>query len=160
MTIRFRIRWREGLDMLEVGDDATLAEVLELIKGKTSYEDFTMKEGFPPKDLDLSNPREKSAASLGLKGATLMVQATTMLSEETAAKAAPAPAVAATASQSAQESQKAVESPQRDDAPPTMVEKAAGMAVDWPEKNGSLSKSLSIDFLRSLHDYAPDADPV
>jgi hypothetical protein len=133
MPIKFRIRWREGLEMLSADDDWTVSQFLQLIKDKTGYEEFTVKDGWPPRDLDLSNPEQRSLASLGLDGKSLMVQATAILSAETAAKAAPIHG-----SGGGRESVVGGTTKEEDE-PPTMVEKAAGMAVDWPERGGSLS---------------------
>lgn len=157
MPTRLRIRWREGLDKIEAGDDWTLAQLLKVIKDKTGYDEFTVKEGWPPRDISLEGADQTSVSSLGWNGNTLMVQATAILPEETAVKSAPGQAGPGQPSWSSAEQSDAnsvrgaAKAAKEDDGPPTMPEKAAGMAVDWPERGGSLSEYrpaplLPIDF--------------
>ncbi|KAM7196320.1 ubiquitin thioesterase OTU1 [Rhypophila sp. PSN 637] len=75
MKIQVRIRAPNGQSRLEIDDEATLGDLISQIKEKTALEKFSLKYGYPLKNLDLS-PEAQSKTHVkdhGLRGETLVV---------------------------------------------------------------------------------------
>ncbi|CAK7198791.1 ubiquitin-specific protease otu1 [Sporothrix eucalyptigena] len=71
--IRMRVRGPSSTVTLEAADDWTLEQLLTAIREKTGVDSFTLKAGFPPAALDLSDAESKTLAPLKLNGDTIMV---------------------------------------------------------------------------------------
>ncbi|CAK7262825.1 ubiquitin-specific protease otu1 [Sporothrix epigloea] len=71
--IRIRVRGPSSVVTVEAADEWTVAQLVALIREKTGVESFTLKSGFPPAALDLSDAESKTLGPLKLNGDTLMV---------------------------------------------------------------------------------------
>jgi ubiquitin thioesterase OTU1 len=74
MKIQVRLRAPNGQARLEIDDESTLGELIGLIKSKTELTDFTLKYGYPLKNLDISlDAQEVAVKELNLRGETIVV---------------------------------------------------------------------------------------
>src|SRR5687768_10518632 len=74
MLIQISLRSPNGQSRAQIDDDATLRELVELIKAKTEISNFTLKYGYPLKALDISPAlRDASIKDLKLRGETIVV---------------------------------------------------------------------------------------
>jgi ubiquitin thioesterase OTU1 len=74
MLIQISLRSPNGQSRIQIDDDATLRELVELIKSKTEISNFTLKYGYPLKPLDISpSLRDASIKDLKLRGETIVV---------------------------------------------------------------------------------------
>jgi ubiquitin thioesterase OTU1 len=132
MKVQLRVRGPDGIARLEVEGDATMGQLVELIKDKTNVSTFTLKYGYPLKDLDL-NPQteDKTVSDFRLHGETLII----VPLEASSAGPAPAPQMPATEPQ-ATEPGSAVFEPKSVEPDETVLA--------WPERRGSLGMAPSI----------------
>ncbi|KAK0610512.1 hypothetical protein B0T17DRAFT_593655 [Bombardia bombarda] len=75
MKIQIRLRAPSGQARLEVDDEATVSDLVKLIGEKTDLKRFSLKYGYPLKNLDIS-PESQSTAivkDLQLRGETIVV---------------------------------------------------------------------------------------
>ena len=68
-----RVRGPSSVVTVEAADDWTVAQLVTLIQEKTGVDSFTLKAGFPPAALDLSDAETKTLGPLKLNGDTVMV---------------------------------------------------------------------------------------
>lgn len=74
MLIQISLRSPNGQSRVQIDDDATLRELVELIKTKTGVSNFTLKYSYPLKALDISPAlRGASIKDLKLRGETIVV---------------------------------------------------------------------------------------
>jgi len=74
MKIQIRLRAPNGQARIEVDDEAKLGELIGLVKEKTELIDFSLKYGYPLKNLDISlDAQETPIKDLQLRGETLTV---------------------------------------------------------------------------------------
>lgn len=74
MLIPISLRSPKGQTRIQIDDDATLGELVTLIKTTTELGEFTLKYGYPPKSLDISpSLRGKSIKDLKLRGEAIIV---------------------------------------------------------------------------------------
>jgi ubiquitin thioesterase OTU1 len=77
MLIQISLRSPNGQSRIQIDDDATLRELVELIKAKTEISNFTLKYGYPLRALDISPTlRDTSIQDLKLRGETIVVAPT------------------------------------------------------------------------------------
>ncbi len=75
MKIQIRLRGPKGQTRLEIDDEDPLEDLVDLIKADSMLSDFTLKYGYPLKNLDIS-PEAQSTVKvkeLGLRGETIVV---------------------------------------------------------------------------------------
>lgn len=74
--MRLRLRAPQGASTLNLAEDATVADLLAMVREKTSLTNFDLKYSYPPKPLVLDDP-EAPLSSLGinLNGEQLIVSA-------------------------------------------------------------------------------------
>ncbi|KLU84517.1 ubiquitin thioesterase OTU1 [Magnaporthiopsis poae ATCC 64411] len=68
--VRMRVRHPNGTLQVQVEDSWTAVQLLEHLRSETGIQYFTLKEGFPPKALDLSDSGT-TLGSLGLNGSAI-----------------------------------------------------------------------------------------
>ncbi|KAL2163738.1 hypothetical protein VTH06DRAFT_5797 [Thermothelomyces fergusii] len=74
MLIQISLRAPNGQSRVQIDDDATLKELVELVKEKTGLNNFTLKYGYPLKSLDISpSLQSTSIKELKLRGETIVV---------------------------------------------------------------------------------------
>jgi ubiquitin thioesterase OTU1 len=74
MLITISLRAPNGQSRVQIDDDATLRELVELIKTKTELSNFSLKYGYPLKSLDISpSLQDQSIKDLKLRGETIVV---------------------------------------------------------------------------------------
>lgn len=92
MKIQVRLRAPNGQSRLEIDDDAPLKDLVELIKTETKLGKFTLKYGYPLKNLDISPAAQStSVKEMQLRGETIVVAPTESAAPVEAAPPAPAP---------------------------------------------------------------------
>ncbi|KAL2264015.1 hypothetical protein VTK26DRAFT_3570 [Humicola hyalothermophila] len=74
MQIQISLRAPNGQSRIQIDDEATLQDLVELIKAKTELSNFSLKSGYPPKPLDIG-PAVQNATlkDLKLRGETILV---------------------------------------------------------------------------------------
>jgi ubiquitin thioesterase OTU1 len=123
MKVQIRLRGPNGQVRLDVEEETTLKDLLDLIKEKTEVNSFSLKYGYPLVELK-TNPEalRSTVGELKLRGETIVV----------------VPHESATASATAQGAQRSV------DVQPTPKPFTAKSmepdetVVDWPERGGYL----------------------
>lgn len=134
MKVQIRLRAPNGNVRLDVEEETTLRDLVELIKEKTEVRRFSLKYGWPLTELDIS------PASLGLTVAELKLRGETIVVvPHESASATPA---AEATSQGAQRA--------GDVQPTPKPFTAKGMepdetVVEWPERGGYLGKYAGLD---------------
>lgn len=75
MKIQVRIRTPNGQSRLEIEDESSLGDLVALIKEKTALQNFSLKYGYPLKNLDISleSQRTTHVKDHGLRGETVVV---------------------------------------------------------------------------------------
>ncbi|KAK1830517.1 ubiquitin thioesterase OTU1 [Podospora conica] len=74
MQIQIRLRIPTGQSRVEIDDDKPLGDLVRLIQEKTQLTDFTLKYGYPLKNLDISlDALEKPVKEFSLRGDTIVV---------------------------------------------------------------------------------------
>ncbi|KAK0714363.1 hypothetical protein B0T21DRAFT_297367 [Apiosordaria backusii] len=73
MMIQIALRAPNGQSRIQVEDESTLADLVSLIKSKTELERFTLKYGYPLKNLDVTSSQSSSIKDLKLRGETIVV---------------------------------------------------------------------------------------
>jgi ubiquitin thioesterase OTU1 len=74
MKIQIRVRAPNGQTRIEIDDEENLGSLIRLVKDKTDLLDFTLKYGYPLKNLDMGlDAQERAIKELGLRGETLTV---------------------------------------------------------------------------------------
>jgi ubiquitin thioesterase OTU1 len=74
MMIQIRLRAPNGQARIEVDDEANLGALIGLVKEKTELIDFSLKYGYPLKNLDIGlDAQETPIKELQLRGETLTV---------------------------------------------------------------------------------------
>lgn len=74
MLIQISLRSPNGQARVQIEDDATLRELVDLIKAKTELTNVSLKYGYPLKSLDISPPfLGGSIKELKLRGETIVV---------------------------------------------------------------------------------------
>lgn len=74
MKIQISLRAPDGQSRIQIDDESTVKELVELIKVKTGLNNFTLKYGYPPKTLDVSAPSlDNGIKDLNLRGETILV---------------------------------------------------------------------------------------
>ena len=74
MLIQISLRAPNGQARVQIEDDATLRELVDLIKAKTELTNVSLKYGYPLKSLDISPPfLGGSIKELKLRGETIVV---------------------------------------------------------------------------------------
>lgn len=74
MLIQVSLRAPNGQSRVQIDDDATLRELVELVKAKTELSNFSLKYGYPLKPLDISRAlQDASIKDLKLRGETIVV---------------------------------------------------------------------------------------
>ncbi|KAK3313942.1 hypothetical protein B0H66DRAFT_537190 [Apodospora peruviana] len=75
MKIQVRLRAPNGQARLEIEDEASLRELVELIKKKSDLSNFSLKYGYPLKNLDISPSAQSTTLvkDLQLRGETIVV---------------------------------------------------------------------------------------
>ncbi|KAK3689970.1 hypothetical protein B0T22DRAFT_183049 [Podospora appendiculata] len=75
MMIQMRLRTPDGQARLEIDDLATLKDLIQLIENKTALKSFTLKYGYPLRNLDTSPEAQRTAVvkDLQLRGETIVV---------------------------------------------------------------------------------------
>ena len=74
MLIPISLRSPNGQSRVQIDDDATLRDLVELIKAKTELANFSLKYGYPLKPLDISPSLQGSSIKdLKLRGETIVV---------------------------------------------------------------------------------------
>ncbi|KAL2115088.1 hypothetical protein VTJ04DRAFT_10751 [Mycothermus thermophilus] len=117
MPIRINVRAPNGQSRLEIDDGAPLSDLVALIREKSGLGSFTLKYGYPPRPLDISDPAQSAIIrDLKLHGETLVVAPT----EARVPTPPPAPV-----------------EPQQKPFKPKAVEPDE-TAVAWPERGGYL----------------------
>jgi len=97
MKIQIRLRAPNGQARVEVDDEATLGDLIGLIKEKTGLVDFSLKYGYPLQNLDIGlDAQEKRVKEFQLRGETIVVApmeapTSVMIPQEAPAKPAPKP---------------------------------------------------------------------
>ncbi|KAK4464269.1 hypothetical protein QBC42DRAFT_263856 [Cladorrhinum samala] len=72
--ITIALRAPSGQSRIQIDDDSALSDLVALIQSKTSLQNFTLKYGYPLKNLDLSpSVLPESIKSLNLRGETIVV---------------------------------------------------------------------------------------
>ncbi|KAK4187847.1 hypothetical protein QBC35DRAFT_383996 [Podospora australis] len=88
--VTIALRAPNGQSRIQIDDESTLADLLSLIKSKTELEKFTLKYGYPLKNLDIAPQAQGvSIKDLKLRGETIVVAPT-----ETASPTPPPPPAA------------------------------------------------------------------
>jgi ubiquitin thioesterase OTU1 len=74
MLIQISLRSPNGQSRVQIEDNASLRELVELIKAKTELSNFSLKYGYPLKSLDISpSLQDASIKDLKLRGETIVV---------------------------------------------------------------------------------------
>lgn len=74
MKIQIRLRAPNGQARLEIDDEASLGDLIGLIKEKTSLVDFSLKYGYPLKPLDISlDSQGRAVKEFQLRNETIVV---------------------------------------------------------------------------------------
>lgn len=74
MLIPISLRSPNGQSRVQIEDDATLRELVELIRAKTELANFSLKYGYPLRPLDISPSLQgASIKDLKLRGETIVV---------------------------------------------------------------------------------------
>jgi ubiquitin thioesterase OTU1 len=74
MMIQISLRAPNGQSRIQIEDESTLRELVELIKTKTELNNFSLKYGYPLKPLDISpSVQAASIKDLNLRGETIVV---------------------------------------------------------------------------------------
>jgi ubiquitin thioesterase OTU1 len=74
MMIPISLRAPNGQSRVQIDDDATLGELVQLVKAKTDLSNFSLKYGYPLKPLDISpSLQNASIKDLKLRGETVVV---------------------------------------------------------------------------------------
>ncbi|KAL2179486.1 uncharacterized protein P884DRAFT_219312 [Thermothelomyces heterothallicus CBS 202.75] len=74
MLIQISLRAPNGQSRAQIDDDATLKELVELVKERTGLDNFSLKYGYPLKSLDISpSLQSTSIRELKLRGETIVV---------------------------------------------------------------------------------------
>ncbi|GAB1317228.1 ubiquitin-specific protease otu1 [Madurella fahalii] len=74
MKIQISLRAPNGQSRIQIDDESTVKELVELIKAKTELNNFTLKYGYPLRALDISAPSlGTSIKDLNLRGETIVV---------------------------------------------------------------------------------------
>jgi ubiquitin thioesterase OTU1 len=74
MMIPISLRAPNGQSRVQIDDDATLGELVQLVKAKTDLSNFSLKYGYPLKPLDISpSLQNASIKDLKLRGETIVV---------------------------------------------------------------------------------------
>ncbi|KAL2024746.1 hypothetical protein VTK56DRAFT_5567 [Thermocarpiscus australiensis] len=74
MKIQISLRAPNGQQRLQVDDESTLGDLVELIKAKTELHNFTLKYGYPLRTLDISPAlQDATVKDLKLRGETIVV---------------------------------------------------------------------------------------
>lgn len=134
MKVQIRLRGPNGQVRLEVEEETTLKDLLELIKEKTSVNSFSLKYGYPL--VELKTDPEALGSTVGelkLRGETIVV----------------VPHESATASATAQGAQRSADV---QPAPKPFTAKRMEpdeTVVEWPERGGYLGECLAVPTLRT-----------
>ena len=119
MKIQIRVRAPNGQTRIEIDDEEKLGSLIRLVKEKTELLDFTLKYGYPLKNLDMSlDALEKEVKEFGLRGETLTVVPTEAPVAEAIPQVPPKPFTP-----------KGIEPDET--------------SLEWPERNGHIGRSLS-----------------
>jgi ubiquitin thioesterase OTU1 len=125
MKVQIRLRGPNGQVRLDVEEETTLKDLLELIKEKTEVQRFSLKYGYPLKELDTSaSALNSTVADLKLRNETIVV----------------VPHESATANATAQGAQKSADV---QPAPKPFTAKSMEpdeTVVEWPERGGYLGE--------------------
>lgn len=127
MKIQVRIRAPNGQSRLEIDDEGSLGDLIAMVKEKTGLTKFSLKYGYPLKNLDIS-PEIQSTTKVkdhGLRGETLVVAPL----ESSSSPAPPPPA--------AESSTPAAPKP----FTPKGIEPDE-TSLAWPEKGGYIGVSI------------------
>lgn len=74
MQIQIRLRIPTGQSRVEIDDDKPLGDLVRLIQEQTQVTDFTLKYGYPLKNLDIGlDALEKPVKEFSLRGETIVV---------------------------------------------------------------------------------------
>jgi hypothetical protein len=123
MLIQISLRAPNGQSRIQIDDQSTLRDLIEIITEKTGLKGFSLKYGYPPKDLDITpSALEESIQNMKLRGETIVV-------------------VPLETRPSSPVSQPAPKSPSRQ--PETFAPKSVEpdeTSVEWPERGGHLSE--------------------
>ena len=128
MLIQISLRSPNGQVRVQIDDDATLRELVELIRDKTNIASFALRYGYPPAPLDISTPSklESSIKGLKLRGETIVV-----FRDDAAPQPQAAPAASA-------ESSVAKPKP----FTPKGIEPDE-TSLEWPERGGHIGRALT-----------------
>lgn len=124
MKVQIRLRGPNGQVRLDVEEETTLRDLVELIREKTAVASFSLKYGYPLKELDTSSSAlDSTVADLNLRHETIVVV------PHEASAAADATAQAARKSADVQPAPKpfTAKSMEPDET-----------VVEWPERGGYL----------------------
>jgi ubiquitin thioesterase OTU1 len=124
MLIPISLRSPNGQSRVQIDDDATLRELVELIKAKTELSNFSLKYGYPLRGLDISpSLQDASIKDLKLRGETIVVAPIDT--------APPAPAM-----------QPASTEPKPKPFTPKGIEPDE-TSLEWPERGGHIGESCT-----------------
>jgi ubiquitin thioesterase OTU1 len=124
MLIPISLRSPNGQSRVQIDDDATLRELVELIKAKTELSNFSLKYGYPLRSLDISpSLQNASIKDLKLRGETIVVAPVDT--------APPAPAL-----------QPASTEPKPKPFTPKGIEPDE-TSLEWPERGGHVGESCT-----------------
>jgi len=125
MKVQIRLRGPDGQVRLDVEEETTLKDLLELIKEKTEVNSFSLKYGYPLKELDTSaTALSATVVDLRLRGETIVV-----VPHESA--------TAAATEQGAQKSSDVQPAPKPFTAKRMEPDETV---VEWPERGGYLGE--------------------
>ena len=131
MKVQIRLRGPDGQVRLEVEEESTLKDLVELIKEKTNVGSFSLKYGYPLAELDISPAALSSTvAALKLRNETIVV-----VPHESATSKAPVPSQADVQQAPEPFTAKGIE-------PDETV-------VEWPERGGYLCEFIILTALSS-----------
>lgn len=125
MKVQISLRAPNGQSRIQVDEESTLKELVELIKAKTELNNFTLKYGYPLRTLDTSAPSLGSTVKdLKLRGETIVVARLDSPPPATSIQAAPA-------------------QPQPKPFTPKGIEPDE-TSLEWPERGGYIGASSSV----------------
>ena len=123
MLVQISLRAPNGQSRIHIDDESTLQDLIEIIAEKTGLKSFTLKYGYPPKDLDITPPAlERGIQNLKLRGETIVVVPLETRPASPVSQPAPKPSI-----------------PQPQAFVPKSVEPDE-TSVEWPERGGHLGE--------------------